>query len=681
MSVDERALPASRRLVGFAALLVLAVAALYAQTARHAFVSYDDGSYLTENPHVAGGLTAANVRWAFTAFHSSNWHPLTWLSHQLDVTLFGLAPGPHHLVNAGLHALNAVLLLFFLARTTASLPASFLVALLFAVHPQRVESVAWASERKDVLAGVFFFATLLAYARYARAPSRGRYGLVALFLALGLLAKPMLVSVPLVLLALDLWPLGRGLGRRTLLEKLPLVLLAASSAAVTLVAQELGGAVQGVEVLSLPARLATAVLGTLAYIGKMFWPSGLAFFYPHPAFVAPAEFAPFGWRVGLGALVLVALTLAFWRLRARFPFLLAGWLWMAVMLAPVIGLVQVGAQFYADRYAYLPMVGPTFALVFLGRELLPGATPRRLAFGLGLVAALAYALVAYRQVGTWKDSRTLCERALAVTQHNYVAHEHLGLDLQRNGDLDGAEAQYRAALAIAPDPPSTHGNLGALYAQRGKKKEAAAEFQAALRLVPDFLPARLSWGYALELEGDFDGAREHYALAARQHPEASEAWQHLGEVELARLRPEDALAAYTHARALTGDSAELALALGAAQFELGRTREALAEFATADALSPGNARARHGRVLVYAASQDPALRDPERALTLLESCPAREVAGFDHQRALAATLAARGHFEQAASAAAHALADAPRAQWERLKAELALYKAGRALER
>jgi len=665
-----------------AALLVLAVGALYAQTFRHGFVSFDDGSYIAKNPHVNGGLSLENARWAFTEFHSANWHPLTWLSHQLDVQLFALAAGPHHLVSAGLHALNAVLCFLFLRRATGSLWASALVALLFAVHPQRVESVAWAAERKDVLSGTFFFLTLLAWLRYARAPSRTRYALALGCFALGLLAKPMLVTLPLVLLLLDCWPLGRT-GARPLralvLEKLPFLALSLGSALITLSAQRAGNAVRSIEVLSLDARFATAVLSTFAYVAQAFWPARLAFFYPHPAFVTPHEFAPLGARVWLGAAVLAALSLGAWRLRARVPAVFVGWSWMGLMLLPVIGLVQVGSQFYADRYAYLPLLGLTLALVFGLRELVQDARLRRALFALGLAASAACATLAYRQVATWKDDPTLYGRALEVTERNYVAHQNLGMYLQGRGDLTGAREHYQAALAILPDLYSAHGNLGGLYAQQGERALALAEFQEALRLVPDFLDARLSWGLLLQLDGDTAGALEHYQRAAREHPESADAWSQCGGALLALGRFAEARTAYEQALSRERGSAEAHAGLAEALDGLGDARAALAHFAEAQRLAPELARALHGEAWLRATRAE--LRDPARATALLQRCAPRDGGSWAHLRVEAAVLAAQGRFPEAARAAAEAFAAAPRAEWERLKAELATYQAGRALER
>jgi tetratricopeptide (TPR) repeat protein len=686
MSAGERASAgsASARLdLAVCLVLVLAVAALYAQTFRHEFVSYDDGAYLTENPHVAGGLTAESVRWALTEFHSANWHPLTWLSHQLDVELFGLASGPHHLVNAGLHALNALLCFAFLRRATASTWASALVALLFAVHPQRVESVAWVAERKDVLSGTFFFLTLLAYERHARAPSPARYGLVALGLALGLLAKPMLVSLPLVLLLLDAWPLRRTVFLRAwlpspvpsrpgesrhgrslfaaLLEKLPLFGLAAGSALITLAAQRAGGAVQPMEALSLPQRLATAALGTVTYLGQAVWPRGLCFFYPHPALIEAGEFEPLGWRVWLAAGLLAGVSLAAWGARARFPFLLVGWAWYLVMLLPVVGIVQVGSQSHADRYAYLPLLGPTIAVVFfgafLGRECVRGSACSRASFGLGCGVAVLLAVVAHRQVGTWRDSGTLARRALAVTTGNYVAHEHLGLWLQRRGELEAAEEHYLAALASAPRLPSSHVDLGAVYAQLGRREEAERRFREALRLVPDHLDARMSLGLLQQRHGDLAGALLHYEIATREHPDEIRAWLQVAEAQFALARHPAARESFGRARAL-GAAREL---------ELGTALSPVAEERAA---------------WILATSSEPGERDPRRALFLLETCAARHASGsWTHARVLAAALAAQARFEEAVRTAAEASALAPATEWPQLKAEREIYAAGRALGR
>ena len=368
----ERAEEATRvrspRILLAALLLAVGAFALYSPAFGHAFVSYDDGPYVTENPHVRAGLTRESVVWAFTEFHSANWHPLTWLSHMLDVELFGLDAGAHHRTGALLHALAAGLCLLALVALTGRFWASLLVAALFAAHPLRVESVAWVAERKDVLAGVFFFATLLAYAAYARRPSRKRYLGVLALVALGLLAKPMLVTLPCVLLLLDLWPLRRTERPLALLkEKLPLLAMVAAACVVTVFAQREGGAVRTFEAIPLGARVANSVEAYALYLGKAFLPTDLAFFYPHRIVASESGFHLRAFTFVAGGWLL-AVTAAAVLLRGSRA-LLVGWLWYLGMLVPVIGLVQVGAQEMADRYAYLPLVGVTIALVFGLEEL------------------------------------------------------------------------------------------------------------------------------------------------------------------------------------------------------------------------------------------------------------------------------------------------------------------------
>ena len=665
-----------------ALLLVAAVLLIYGQTRGHAFLTFDDGSYVTENPHVRSGLSLANARWAFLEFHSANWHPLTWLSHQLDCQLFDLDAGPHHLVNAALHAVNACLCFAFLRRATGATWSSLLVAFLFAVHPQRVESVAWASERKDVLSGTFFFLTLLAYERHARAPSGGRYALVVAAFALGLMAKPMLLTLPAILVLLDLWPLERQSVRTLALEKLPLLALSLASAWITLQAQAAGGALRSVEVLPFGARVATALLGTLAYLRQAFWPLDLAFFYPHPAFVAPAEFSPTAPAVIAAGAGLAAISTAALLLRRRAPALLVGWTWTLVMLVPVIGLVQVGAQSHADRYAYLPLVGFTIAVVFGLRQLVTGAVARRALFGAGCAAGIALAAIAHRQVATWRDMRSLCQRALAVTRRNYVAHEHLALLLQKEGDLDQAEEQYRATLEIAPRLYDAHSNLGALYMQRGDVQRAEACYREALRLQPDFLDARLNWGLLAEREGDLAGARVHYEQAEREHPDDARPALKVGDAAFSLGDLAGARAAYARALELDSGSADAHAGLAHVLAESGDLAAALRELTASEQAEASGSRARHVHAWVLAAAADPALRDPERARALLAECAASgEAPQWLHQRAEAAVLAALGRYPDAVRAAAEAAARAPRGFWETLKAERLLYESGRPLER
>jgi len=483
--------------------LALVVLGLYARTAGHGFVDYDDPVYVSRNEVVARGLSGEGLRWAF-GYHAGNWHPLTWLSHMLDVELFGLEPGPHHLVNAALHALNALLLGVALARLTGAPWSALAVAALFALHPLRVESVAWASERKDVLAGTFWMLTLLAYERYARRGGAARLALVALCLALGLLAKAMLVTLPLVLLVLDAWPLARlapgEARRRALLEKLPLALPCLAAALATLWIQRQEGAVGTLGALGLLERLSNACLSTWIYLGKTLVPVSLGCFVPHPVTVTPREeLSRVLYQPGLLALLgLLATSFFFWRQRRRRPHLLVGWLWYGIALLPVIGLVQVGQQAYADRYTYLPLIGPVLALVFELRALAANG-PRARAWCVGgtLAATLALVPLTWRPIGTWSDTRTLFEHALAVRDRNYLAET----------------------------------TLGALDRREGRLAEARAHLERALEANKFHLEAMLELGLTLRDQEDWVGARRMLKRALRHDPANAQAQAALAQVE------------------------------------------------------------------------------------------------------------------------------------------------------
>lgn len=394
--------------------LVVIVLVLYARAFEFEFLRYDDGDYVVNNPGVNGGLSLESLRWALTAFHSSNWHPLTWISHQMDVQVFGLRAGGHHLVNVLLHAVNAVLCFLVLEKATDRRGPSLFVAAAFALHPLRAQSVAWVSERKDVLAGLFFFLTLLAWLRYVRQPSTRRFGLALLAYAAGLASKPSIVTLPLLLLVLDFWPLarhrGEGARRWAALcrEKLPFLALAVLTAIVTLNAQEEGGAL-GSYAFTLGERVGQAFHGYAFYVEKTLLPLGLCYFYPHPA-VVHDDWSPLFSGLMFGA-VFTALTVGAWRLRERAPAVFAGWLWFVITLLPMIGLVQVGEQAYADRYAYLSTLGLLIALAFQPAVRATWVYP-------ALAALLFWGSFTAIEVGYWRDSRSLFARALQVTNRN-----------------------------------------------------------------------------------------------------------------------------------------------------------------------------------------------------------------------------------------------------------------------
>lgn len=517
----------TRAWIGLA--LVLLNLVVYAQVHDYPFVNFDDAQYVAENGPVAAGLTAEGVRWAFSTPHAGNWHPLTWLSHMIDVEWAGLDAGRHHLVNVLIHTLGTLLLFVCLARATADVWPSACVAALFAVHPTHVESVAWIAERKDVLSGFFWIVTLWAYVRYAAAPSAGRYvAVVAAFIA-GLLSKPMVVTLPFVLLLLDVWPLRRVASRgwrRLALEKMPLIVLSVASSIVTFVVQRDAGAVRALDVLPFDRRLAAATLGYAEYIWKSAWPTDLAVLYPHPA-VIPA------WQWTGAAVLLAAMTAAAvgtWRSR---PWLAVGWFWFVGTLVPVIGLVQVGSQRIADRYLYLPSIGlfilATWGAIELASRL---RVSRRVLGAIALFTVLALSGVAHRQVQHWESSVALWEQALRVTDQNSRAHAHLGHALAAEARHDEAIAQFQRALAIRPDYPEALNYLGAALARRGEADAAVPMFRRAVDLAPGLPHARANLATALAQSGQIQQAIAEYRLVVRTTPDDLQARANLGRALL-----------------------------------------------------------------------------------------------------------------------------------------------------
>jgi len=536
-----------------AVVLAAAAFAAYIPSLSNAFLNWDDNVYVADNPHVATGLSWDTFRWAFTSFHASNWHPLTWLSHAADVEIHGRDdPGGHHLTNVLLHAANTVLLLVVLRRLTGRLWPSAVVAALFALHPLHVESVAWVAERKDLLCALFMFLAILAYASYASEPSRRRYLLVVAAFAAALMSKPMAVTLPAVLLVLDWWPLRR-LNRSAVLEKVPLAAMSAASAIVTFVAQHAGGAVRELRTLGIGARVANALYACVMYLVKAVWPrpGALVPFYPLADRGGPAVSA---WMAAGAALLLAALTVLAVRQRRRRPYLLAGWLIYLVTLVPVIGLVQIGKQVMADRYTYVPLTGVFLAVTFLVAD----AVSRRARLRKAVAAAALLGLVAlggltWHQQRVWADSKTFWlyvsdafprdsvslkslgdlhaggdrtaralafgfyRRAASVQPDDFLACANLGNALRDAGRLDEAEANYRHALQVKPDFPPAHNGLGVVLLDRGRHDEAANCFSRALELAPGLTAARVNLGNALAGAGHHDAAIEAYRAAIEEY--------------------------------------------------------------------------------------------------------------------------------------------------------------------
>jgi protein O-mannosyl-transferase len=492
------------------AALAAATLLVYTQTVRFDFVNYDDPDYVTNNPHVRGGLTAAAVRWAFTSTEAANWFPVTRLTHILDVQLFGLESGWHHAVNVALHLGAAALLFAFLNAATAARWPSAFVAFVFALHPLHVESVAWIAERKDVLCALFWFLAFWAYARR-------RWPLVYTAFALGLMSKPMIVTLPFVLLLLDVWPLRRGIRLR---EKLPLFAMSAAGAAITLIAQSGSGAVKPAAAIS----IANAIVSYGVYLLKTVAPLDLAVFYPYPASI-PA------WQVALAAAALAAITLAALRARNSAPYLLIGWLWFLGTLVPVIGFVQVGAQARADRYMYVPMVGLAIIAAWGAADLLRGRV--RLQAALAGAVLLALGGAAWAQTSYWHDSGTLFAHAVEVTDDNYVAEHNLGNYLMPiDGRLPDAVRHLRTAASLRPESGQIHSDLGAALARMpGRADEAVAELRLAARLLPESPITHNNLGNALAEAGRFPEALAEYQIALRIDPHYADAAANLTRVQ------------------------------------------------------------------------------------------------------------------------------------------------------
>ncbi|MGP8248183.1 MAG: tetratricopeptide repeat protein [Bryobacteraceae bacterium] len=582
----------SRYLVFVSVALAVAALLVYWQTASHGFISYDDDQYVYENSHVRAGLTFSNIAWAFTTFFYANWHPVTWLSHMLDCQLFGLNAGYHHLVSVGFHIAGTILLLLVLWRATRRLWPSAIVAAIFALHPMHVESVAWVSERKDVLSAFFGMLALWLYVRYAEAPTVRRYLWVALAFALGLMAKPMLVTFPFVLLLLDYWPLGRlkwppkwAVLRPLLWEKAPLLALAAIDSVLTFDAQRNFGAVVALGSMPFSARLANVAAAYVGYLGKAVWPADLAVLYPVHG--VPAEMA-----AGAAVLMLALTGGAVWAARRR-PYVLVGWLWYVGMLVPVIGLVQVGVQSMADRYTYVPFVGLSIAVVWGVDDLVRNHPAlRKAAAGVAMLAVILLAAVAYRQAACWKDSETLFEHTLAVTQGNYIIQNNLGVVLSDEGKHQEAVAHFQRALAILADYVAAHGNLGHEWMKMGNFEKALPELNETLRLAPTNSGAQDNLGVTLAAGGRLEEAREHLEKAVRLAPANPEPHSNLCYV-LGRLgRADEAIAQCREALRLKPEFPDADYNLGNALAAQGKKAEARAEFAKVLAANPSNAAAR-----------------------------------------------------------------------------------------
>jgi len=580
-------------------LLAVVVLALYNPVNRHPFVNYDDDRYVTENSHVRQGLTADTFVWALTSTEVANWHPLTWMSHALDYSLFRLNPAGHHFTSVLLHTANVILLFLLLAWTTGRTGPSLFVAALFAVHPMNVESVAWIAERKNVLCTLFFFLALWAFGWYVRRPNWKRYLAVAALFVAALAAKAMVITFPFVLLLLDYWPLDRVAARdrdsgeiptfswsRLVLEKLPLLALSAVSAVVAMRAQQASGAVRSTTQFSFAVRLADAIYAYAMYLWKMVWPARLAPLYPHPGDSLAA------WQVATAGLILIAITAFVLRFRNH-RYLLVGWLWFLGTLVPVIGFVQIGDAAMADRYAYIPLIG-IFVMIAFGiadwaEQRKPGLWPAVPA----LAVILALALATHRQIGYWQNSYDLWSHALAVTRNNFIAEDNLGGALILEGKEDEAHLHFAAAARINPRDPMSRGNLGTYFQTHNQMREAVEEYQAAIALTSDtglLAQTYANLGAAQRALGEDDEARKNLQQSLRLNPNQFNAWLGLGLLAQKQARAEEAIIDISRSLELQ-PTAQGYYELGQTFAQTGRIADALDAYQQALKLSPGFAQA------------------------------------------------------------------------------------------
>ncbi|MGA2070470.1 MAG: tetratricopeptide repeat protein [Sedimentisphaerales bacterium] len=655
-------------------LLAVVTFAVYLPVRNYEFLHYDDDVYVTDNTAVKSGLSWQGIEWAFTTGHGSNWHPLTWLSLMLNCQLFGVESGPMHVVNVLFHVANTILLFLVLARMTKGVWQSAFIAALFALHPLHVESVAWVAERKDVLGTLFWLLTMLAYARYIERPSAGRYVVVSVLFAMGLMTKPMLVTLPFVLLLLDYWPLERTGGRKAslkwlIIEKIPLFFLSVASSIVTFIFQQRGGAVIESNKILFDERILNAVVSYLAYLGKMLWPANLAALYPHPVDAIPVSRAV----ISGGALVLM--TVFFIYHARRHKYLPVGWLWYLGTLVPVIGIVQVGAQAMADRYTYVPLIGIFIIIAFGTAELLKENKFRKIILGvLAGVSLSACAAVTSHQMKYWKDSLSLFEHTLNVVKDSPIMENNYANILIDKGRAREAAAYLSKAIERRPDSPEIHNNYGNALRETGRTDEAIEHFKIALKLKPDFKLARYNLGLALAKKGDYEGAIEQYRLYAGAEANLADARQELATQLAKEGKVNEAINQFQQAMIVKPDSTEVLSNFGYALAQSGKPKEAIEYYDRVLAKDPNNVIT-HGRLALALASVGRNDEAIEQCRIVLATRPN----DFEMHTNLGMLLQKQGKLDEAIESYKKALQINPKFQKARdaLDAALAQKQAGR----
>jgi len=667
---------------------VISILCVYWPVRNFSFVNFDDRQYVTDNYHVQAGLTLKSIRWSFSATHASNWHPLTWLSHMLDCQIYGMNPGHHHMTNVLLHILNTLLLFFIFKRISGSRWKSSFVAALFALHPLHVESVAWVAERKDVLSTFFLMLALWSYAGYVENPRPDKYLLLILFYMLGLMAKPMIVTLPLVLLLLDYWPLNRfqlrplnnenPAGQRfyyfgLIREKIPLFILSVASCAITYLVQKSSGAVNSLAAIPFHVRIANALVSYVDYIGKMLWPHNLAVLYPYPKSIVL-------WKItGAGFLLTVITVLVLRSLRSK-PYLMVGWFWYLGTLVPVIGIVQVGSQALADRYTYVPLIGIFIMATWWISDWASKKHYKRIGFFTATAAILLLLIITSRQqVKYWTNSVTLFEHAVNVTDDNSTAQLNLGEALAEHGNMDKAVKHYKAALKVNPNFTGADLNIGVYFREEGKLDEAINHFSKVLSEKSDRAIAHYELGDTLERKGDLSSAVKHYLEAIRIRPGYAKAYNNLGIILAGQNKVDAAIAFLSKALQISPGYAGAHFNLGKIYFNRNDFEKAIFHYQKALQCDPDMMQALYHLSWILSTYEDEKYRNGKEAVNLAERlCKITQYRQPLALDALAAAYAEIGKFNKAVLTAekAHkmALMQGPGSLAEGLEKRLNLYQ-------
>ena len=653
------------------AALALVTAAAFEPVCKNDFIrQYDDATYVTENPNVKGGISLESIRWAFTAMYAANWHPLTWLSHMLDCEIFGLDSSRHHLINLLFHIANVLLLFYVFSKMTGAIWRSAFVAAVFAIHPLHVQSVAWVAERKDVLSGFFWMLTLAIYVWYSGKPCIRRYLLLVISFCLGLMCKPMLVTLPLVLLLLDFWPLGRWQSARSMFalitEKIPLLALSAASSVITFIAQQKGGSMRYAASWSFETRLANAMVSYMGYIGKMFYPSSLAVFYPQ-----------FVRKLGdlesvVSFLVLAGLSIVvLWQIRRR-PYLAVGWFWYVGTLVPVIGLVQAGGQAMADRYTYIPLIGISIMVAWGGGEVLEKW--RRLKIWAAILAGLVFCflLTATRtQVGYWRDDYTLFSHAVKVTKNNYLAHYNLAKSLESKGEYGQAIENYKKVVQINRGDYGAYNNMGAIFLKEGQLDQAVASCEESLKIKPDYIAAIYNLGLAKLKQGKYEEAIAQFTRALEVKPDWPEAHNELGNAYIQLGKYDLAVKSYEEVLKFKPDYLIAMHNAGIAALKQGEYDKAIKYFHKVLEQKPDWVIALKSLAWILATAEDSRFQNPTDAVKYAEkACRLTNYNDAALLDTLAAAYASAGNFDEAVQTAEKAFKLAESNKQEKLAREI-----------